>query len=98
MAKVNMASDRETMSKMMAIYEAEDINAILDMITNDNYSSITDYQNILLSDRNKNWIEKIRSYANEKPTFFGVGAGHLAGKNGLINLLRSEGYNVTPVF
>ncbi|MBK7007834.1 MAG: TraB/GumN family protein [Saprospiraceae bacterium] len=28
---------------------------------------------------------------------FAVGAGHLAGSNGVIHLLRKEGYKVKPV-
>lgn len=32
-----------------------------------------------------------------KPSFFAVGAGHLGGTQGLINLLRKEGYRVTPL-
>ena len=30
------------------------------------------------------------------PMFIAVGAGHLPGPNGLINLLRSKGYTVEP--
>jgi len=31
------------------------------------------------------------------PVFFAVGAGHLGGANGVIRLLRKEGYELTPV-
>ena len=51
----------------------------------------------LLINRNKNWIPEISKYAKEKPTFFGVGAGHLPGENGVINLLRKAGYTVKAV-
>ena len=51
----------------------------------------------MLVNRNKNWISKIGEYAKDQPTFFGVGAGHLAGKEGVINLLREAGYKVTAV-
>lgn len=30
-------------------------------------------------------------------TFFGVGAGHLGGPEGVISLLRSAGYTVTAI-
>nr|WP_152378338.1 TraB/GumN family protein [Flavobacterium haoranii] len=33
----------------------------------------------------------------DKPTFFGVGAAHLAGEEGVIKLLRKQGYKVEPV-
>ena len=33
----------------------------------------------------------------EKPTFFAVGAGHLGGPEGILSLLRAEGYKLTPM-
>lgn len=33
----------------------------------------------------------------EKSTFFGVGAAHLADEEGVIKLLRKQGYKVEPV-
>jgi uncharacterized protein YbaP (TraB family) len=50
---------------------------------------------IILDDRNKNWIPKIEKMLQEKRTFFiTVGAAHLAGPNGVPNLLRQAGYKV----
>ena len=97
MAKNNMDYDKKTMAKMMDMYESENIEGMLDMMNDDYYSSVSNHQDLLLSKRNKNWIEKIESYAKKTPTFFGVGAGHLAGKDGVILLLRAKGYTVTPV-
>jgi hypothetical protein len=97
MAKDNMSYDKEMILEMIAQYQSEDIEAMLDMMNNENYSSVAEYQDILLDERNKKWIEKIEKYANSKPSFFGVGAGHLAGEQGVIQLLRAKGYTVTPV-
>ncbi|MFD2567742.1 TraB/GumN family protein [Pseudotenacibaculum haliotis] len=96
-AKDNLAHEKETIKKMLKIYKEENIEAMLDMMSEESSEVTSDYQNILLDNRNKNWISKIGVYAKEKPTFFGVGAGHLAGKNGVILLLRKAGYTVTPV-
>jgi hypothetical protein len=32
-----------------------------------------------------------------RSTLFAVGAGHLAGENGVINLLKKKGYTLTPL-
>ena len=34
---------------------------------------------------------------HDRPVTIAVGAGHLPGKNGVIELLRKEGYTVKPV-
>lgn len=96
-AKDDLAYDKKMFAKMMEVYKNEDINAMVEMMNDEEYTSISEHQDKLLDNRNKNWIPKISEFANEKPTFFGVGAGHLAGKNGVINLLRKEGFTVEAV-
>jgi uncharacterized protein YbaP (TraB family) len=56
-----------------------------------------EFQAKLLDERNNSWIPKIESAIKEKTTFIAVGAGHLGGKAGVINLLRAKGYDVKPV-
>lgn len=96
-AKDNLAYDKKSFTKMLKVYKEEDINAMIDMMNDENFTSVAEHQDKLLDNRNKNWIPKISEYAKEQPTFFGVGAGHLAGENGVIKLLRNAGYTVTAV-
>jgi hypothetical protein len=52
-------------------------------------------QKAILDDRNVAWVPKIEKMLKERRTFFiTVGAGHLAGPNGVPNLLRAAGYKV----
>jgi uncharacterized protein YbaP (TraB family) len=50
----------------------------------------------MLDKRNLNWMPKIKLAIKKESCFFAVGSAHLAGNNGLVNLLRKEGYAVTP--
>jgi uncharacterized protein len=50
-----------------------------------------------LDERNLNWMENIPGLIADKSTFIAVGALHLTGKKGLIELLRKEGYRVEPI-
>jgi uncharacterized protein YbaP (TraB family) len=52
---------------------------------------------ILLYNRNRNWVQKLKTIMSEKSVTIAVGAGHLAGEKGVIKLLRKEGYTVKPV-
>ena len=49
------------------------------------------------SDRNHAWMSKLPGLMQKKPTLVVVGVAHLAGEEGLISLLRKEGYEVKPV-
>ena len=50
----------------------------------------------LIVARNRNWLPKIKQESARQRTLFAVGSMHLAGSNGLIALLRRDGYTVTP--
>ena len=47
--------------------------------------------------RNLNWEKQMKELLSKQSTLFVVGAGHLPGESGMINLLREAGYKVKPV-
>ena len=97
-AKTDLEKDKKEMELFMEIYKSEDINAMY-KATQESENEITSkFEEILLSNRNKNWIPIIEKVAKEKATFFGVGAGHLGGEMGVIQLLRKKGYKVEAIF
>lgn len=51
----------------------------------------------MLTIRNNNWVKKMPEIMREKSTFFAVGAAHLIGKEGVIQLLRKQGYTVQAI-
>lgn len=79
--------------KMIELYQQKDINAMEAMMGDAEYG-MNDYQDILLRNRNRNWIPVMGRMMREKPTLFAVGAGHLGGATGVIALLRKDGYRV----
>lgn len=55
------------------------------------------FNDLLLANRNKNWVMQLKTILKNENVFVAVGAGHLVGDKGLINLLRKEGYTVEPL-
>ena len=82
--------------QMIDMYKSQDINAMVSMISSEE-TGMEGYESLLVDTRNKNWIPIMQSMMVEGPVFFAVGAGHLAGKNGVIPLLIKEGYKLTPL-
>jgi uncharacterized protein YbaP (TraB family) len=85
-----------TLDEMIELYKNQDIDGLYELIMAED-SDMENFEDILLVTRNKNWIPKIEKFASQKPTFIAVGAGHLPGKQGVINLLKAKGYTVRPI-
>jgi uncharacterized protein YbaP (TraB family) len=96
-AKDGMKKDKLEMEKVMKIYMDKDIEKMLDLIAKSENKISSNYNDVLLINRNRKWISVIEQNSKEIPTFYGVGAAHLAGENGVINLLRKLGYTVEAV-
>lgn len=84
------------MEKITRMYIEQDITSMVSSIEAED-SELAGFEDLLLNDRNQKWIPQMSAYMKESTTFFAVGAGHLAGTEGVINLLRSVGYTLTPI-
>ena len=85
-----------TMDNMVMKYKEQDIGALYSLLGNDK-SGLEEFEDVLLIQRNKNWIPIMIEQMLDKPTFFAVGAGHLSGPSGVLTLLKDEGYKLTPI-
>lgn len=81
--------------KLVEAYLDQDLDRLYDLITENDM--FREYGNLLLEDRNKNWIPKIEEMVKEQTTFIAVGSGHLGSETGVIALLRKAGYTVEAV-
>ena len=90
-----MDSAKNVFLNMLEVYKQKDVIALYKLTTSDEDFGI--YERDLLENRNHKWIKTIITQAETIPTFFAFGAAHLGGNQGIINLLRKEGYSVKPV-
>jgi len=51
-------------------------------------------EDILINNRNRNWVELMPDMMAKQPTLFVVGAGHLCGEKGVLKLLEKAGYTI----
>ena len=94
---VNTQFSNFTQEKLIDLYLQGDINAI-DRFMRANMSTQKDLYSKLIIKRNIEMVNKVDSVLKSKTSLFcAVGAGHLAGSEGIINLLRSKGYRLRPV-
>lgn len=87
--------EEKAYKQLQKTYVKQDLDKMLKLIRE---SSISDavYKN-LIDDRNATMVTRMLPLLKEKSTFIAVGAGHLPGEQGIINLLRKQGYSVVAI-
>ena len=90
------ASDDQTTAKMVANYKKQDLQGLYDMTTDDKIMS-QEMKKMMLDNRNTNWSQMMPRLMKKESTFFAVGAAHLPGQMGVLNMLRKAGYTVKAV-
>lgn len=93
---LNYDSVKQVMIKMIEVYKEKNTDKLYQFIK-DNSDGNDNFEQEMLVTRNVRWIPVIKKAVHEKPSFFAVGAGHLGGKQGVLNLLKEQGYTLTPV-
>lgn len=90
----NNVSDEKEFGELISAYKTQDLPALYNLLNSS--KELKDDLAVFLDDRNKKWIPRMADKMNTNSVFFAVGAGHLYGPNGVIALLRKDGYTVGP--
>lgn len=84
----------DLMSLVQDAYRSRNIS-LLDSIDRAMYTE--HYLNNMLYLRNQNMTEKLDSIMQSTSVFAGIGAAHLPGDQGVLQMLREQGYSVRPL-
>ena len=82
--------------EMASAYRNQELSKLEDLIKKEEFG-IGNFTDLLLYNRNYNWITTMQKIFNSNSAVIAVGAGHLPGEKGVINLLRRAGYTVEPM-
>ena len=82
-----------------ALYKAGEIDRLVKMAQEqgDPLAMAPEEYDRMVDDRNQAWAEQLPDLMQARPCFIAVGAMHLGGEKGLVQLLRKEGYKVKAV-
>lgn len=83
-------------NKMVNIYKNQQTDELTTLISDTTFSG-GENDDALLKNRNENWVKQLDTILKQKNIFMAVGAAHLLGKDGLIALLRKQGYTLRPI-
>jgi uncharacterized protein len=86
---------KDNTSDLVKVYREQNLQKMQELTTTE--KGIGEYMDLLVYNRNRRWVEQLESILAKSRTLVAVGAGHLPGEEGMINLLRKAGYTVKPL-
>jgi uncharacterized protein len=100
---LSFISDNDTEDKaskeydeMASAYRNQDLSKLEALINKEEFG-IGNFADLLLYNRNKNWVISMDKIFANNSAVIAVGAGHLPGEKGVISLLKKAGYKVEPM-
>ena len=91
---IDLGDSKKLMQQLTDAYKSQDLDTLWEIFQ----EQMTGYEyDAIVKVRNLNWEKQMKEILPKQTTLFVVGAGHLPGEYGMINLLREAGYKVKPV-
>ena len=91
---IGHGDSKELMHQLTDAYKSQDLDTLWEIFQ----EQMTGYEyDTIVKVRNLNWEKQMKELLPKQSTLFVVGAGHLPGESGMINLLREAGFKVKPV-
>ena len=90
------ANSKSSFQEMQKIYLSQNIDDLYIFMKKESGSPVISSR-AFLEDRNQKWIPQMERMMGNKSVFFAVGAAHLGGQEGVIELLIKKGYTLTPI-
>jgi len=92
------ATFQSEVEEMITHYEARDLAAMMRMSVRYESALQDRFMDLLLRQRNFRMVDRMRPRLDAGGSFIAIGALHLPGREGVLNLLQTAGYRVTRVF
>lgn len=91
---------KEMVDRVATAYFSQDLKQLEEVMEEEaeiDCSSSPEDEEILINNRNRNWVDMMPEMMTEQPTLFVVGAAHLCGEQGVLKLLEGAGYTIEGV-
>ena len=91
---IDHADSKGLLQQLTNAYKSQNLDTLWKVFQ----EQMTGYEyDAIVKVRNLNWEKQMKEILPKQTTLFVVGAGHLPGEYGMINLLREAGYKIKPV-
>lgn len=92
----SMEKSKMFLDSMVTLYKNQEVDKIQTLMSAESFGEVGN-SDLLLKNRNINWVTQMKLLFKTENIFVAVGAAHLFDEYGLIALLRKEGYTVRGI-
>ncbi len=92
----NFDEQLEDYQQIVAAFKEENLHKMLEYTLHP-VENNEEFRDNFIVNRNREWIPKMVEYMHMAPTFFAIGASHVADESGVLHLLELQGYKVEPI-
>ena len=93
----NFEESQRIANRIITAYFTQNLQQIEEVLEEEsemNCGTSEEDEEKLIYNRNRNWVDMMPEMMAEQPTLFVVGAAHLCGEKGVLNLLEKAGYTI----
>ncbi len=94
-SEINNELEQNNQQNLFEVYKNQDLELLKELIADPNIPE--QFDELMLDKRNKNWVEQIKEIGKTKTCLYAVGAAHLIGENGILQMLSENGYSIRPM-
>ena len=87
---------KKNAAELLTVYKKQDLKK-MEHLTTKSDPGMEKYLDLLIYNRNRHWMQHLAFVLRSEPTLVAVGAGHLPGEEGMLNLLKKSGFAVKPI-
>ncbi|HSZ24844.1 MAG TPA: TraB/GumN family protein [Cytophagaceae bacterium] len=87
--------EKSEMQRLANIYATQNLDSIYTFIQSSDFQG--EFGDAMIKNRNILMAERLEKLICSASTFCAIGAAHLPGENGVLNLLRNRGYKLRPI-
>lgn len=95
LAREGHKEEEGRMRELLNVYVEGNLDKLLGLSREQKISE--DFEEIFLTERNQRMAERATSQIREQSSFIAIGAAHLPGEEGMIELLRAKGFKVESI-
>lgn len=93
--EINHDHQNNNQIDLFEIYHNQDLSQLKQLVSDPNLPE--QFDELMLDKRNENWVEQIKEIGKTKTCLYAVGAAHLIGENGILQMLSENGFSIRPM-